>query len=69
MPIFEYRCTKCGHVSEVLIKGGRRRVPRCEKCGSRRTKKVFSSFAVGTSELPCSSANCPTCGDSTCPVR
>ena len=69
MPIFEYRCKKCGHVSEVLVKGQRARRPRCEKCGSRKTEKVFSSFAVGISGPPGSSAKCSTCPDRTCPMR
>ena len=33
MPIFEYKCAKCGHVMEVLLKSRTGATPTCEKCG------------------------------------
>ncbi len=64
MPIFEYKCTKCGHVTAFLEKPNTRHHHKCEKCGSDGTEKVFSTFAAksGTSS---SSSNCPT---GTCPL-
>jgi len=63
MPIFEYRCEKCGHVTSFLEKRGARRAHPCEKCGSKDTEKLFSTFAakVGSS----STSSCPT---GTCPL-
>ncbi|MEN6334502.1 MAG: zinc ribbon domain-containing protein [Phycisphaerales bacterium] len=46
MPIFEYRCSKCGHVMEVLHKTLNAESPKCEKCGAA-TNKLLSGFAVG----------------------
>jgi len=63
MPIFEYQCAKCGHVTSFLEKAGNTKTHACEKCGSRNTKKVFSTFAARSGES--SSDSCPT---GTCPI-
>jgi putative FmdB family regulatory protein len=65
MPIFEFKCAKCGHVMEVLQKSRTGEVPVCEKCGGSDLKKLLSGFAVGkTAAAPaCDSCfNGPTCG-------
>lgn len=40
MPIYEYRCKKCGHGFEVLSKMGAKN-PSCPQCG-RGTYRRFS---------------------------
>lgn len=47
MPLYEYKCRKCGAVSEYLEKQGEWHLfPRkCKKCGRRRTRRVVSSFS------------------------
>ena len=65
MPIFEYRCEACGHVSEFLEKAGSRGPHACEKCGSKDTKKVFSTFAAKSGGSSSSGSICPT---GTCPL-
>ena len=70
MPIFEYRCKRCGHVTAFLEKpdsGGRH---RCEKCGSTATEKLLSAFAAHSANPAAKSArpgsdSCPT---GTCPL-
>lgn len=50
MPIYEYRCAKCGHrwsVSESIADYGRRR-PACPKCKSRVVEQVFTPFFAKT---------------------
>jgi putative FmdB family regulatory protein len=64
MPLYEYRCAKCGNIVEVLEKadaGGRH---TCEKCGSRRMAKLISTFGVGAGARS-SGDSCPT---GTCPL-
>lgn len=74
MPIFEYRCAKCGHVMEVLHKNLKAEPPLCEKCGSPDVSKLLSGFAVGkTSQSPacdsCSSLPaCGGCSGGSCPM-
>jgi putative FmdB family regulatory protein len=66
MPIFEYRCKQCGHVTSFLEKAGRGRNHVCEKCGSKATEKLLSTFAANTkSNSGSSNSSCPT---GTCPL-
>lgn len=67
MPIFEYRCKKCGHATEFLESADSRRRHKCEKCGSTQTEKLFSAFAarVSSGSASTGSSSCPT---GTCPL-
>jgi len=66
MPIFEYKCEKCGHKVEFLEKSGGKNKHVCEKCGSSDMQKLFSGFSVGQSNsnsqsgLSCPTGTCPT---------
>jgi len=64
MPIFEYRCTECGHVTAFLEKANARRHHKCEKCGSADTEKMFSAFSAKSGGSS-SGSSCPT---GTCPL-
>ncbi len=55
MPIYEYRCKDCDAVSEILVRGQSDKI-RCEKCGSEKMEKLFSTF--GTSGGSSSSGAC-----------
>jgi putative FmdB family regulatory protein len=51
MPIYEYECRACGRVGSHVVLGKERKSrPQCPHCGSPRTKRVMSSFAVVESE-------------------
>jgi len=45
LPIYEYRCLKCGHQFEKLQKISDQPVSRCEKCNERVTR-VFHPVAI-----------------------
>ena len=45
LPIYEYRCLKCGHQFEKMQKISDRPVSRCEKCNERVTR-VFHPVAI-----------------------
>lgn len=45
MPIYEYRCQKCGEESEILVRNSAEK-PVCPKCGSKQLAKQFSVFAA-----------------------
>lgn len=40
MPIYEYRCTRCGDQSEVLQKITDRPLRKCEKCSGKLEKLI-----------------------------
>jgi len=65
MPLFEYRCKKCGHVTSFLEKSDGKGPHACEKCGCKDTEKVFSTFAARSGNSSSSSPACPT---GTCPL-
>ncbi len=50
MPLFEFKCKKCGKKFEELIMSSTRDdVVNCPHCGSTRVEKLMSTFASGTS--------------------
>lgn len=65
MPIFEYKCSQCGRISEFLETGGSKKARKCAHCGSRKLKKQLSVFAAGVSES--GSKRCHGCSDQSCP--
>ena len=75
MPIFEYKCNKCGHVMEFLEKTSGSPKNVCQKCSSSDLQKIYSGFAVGQSKSARQKCqNCPSspyqaslCSDSSCP--
>ena len=72
MPIFEYECSRCGHVTSFLEKAGAKGPHECEQCGSAKTKKACSTFAArGASEqAPACRDVCesPCCQAGQCPA-
>ena len=42
MPIYEYRCEKCGQVNEFLILGKRGQL-HCKECGGKNLTKLLSA--------------------------
>ncbi len=45
MPIFEYRCPRCGHVFEHLWRGPEKREDlHCPRCGAAPVEKRVSLF-------------------------
>lgn len=56
MPIYEYRCGKCGEEFEELVRGNEQ--PRCPVCGSEELGKKLSASAPPRSS-----------GENACPIR
>ena len=69
MPIYEYRCKKCGNEFEALVSQDRK--AKCMKCGSTRLEKLLSTFSANTqpTKLPCDSGTCSSgaCPTGSCP--
>ncbi|HTP97047.1 MAG TPA: zinc ribbon domain-containing protein [Burkholderiales bacterium] len=43
MPIYEYRCSACGHQEEVLQKVSDAPLKRCPKCGKSALQKMVTA--------------------------
>lgn len=51
MPIYEYRCRKCGKRFSVLtLRVSETAEPRCDKCGSQAADRLMSRFAMPKSD-------------------
>ena len=64
MPIYEYRCRRCGKIFEKIQKvneGGENL--ECPHCGGQKPEKVLSSFS--SSKGTESSSSCGPVGEST----
>ena len=60
MPIYEYRCKKCGHVTAFLEKPVTKKRHACQRCGSPKTDKLFSAFAAHAGHSASGDFSCPT---------
>ncbi len=67
MPIFEYKCTNCGKISEFLEKVDSGNAHICSFCGSKKLTKQFSTFSAVVKQSSAAS-KCHTCPSGrTCP--
>jgi len=51
MPIYEYKCRKCGRLTSVFLRSvAAAAETRCKACGSRSLERAISGFAYRRSE-------------------
>ncbi|MDX8414776.1 FmdB family zinc ribbon protein [Intestinicryptomonas porci] len=71
MPIFEYKCKKCGKVFEVVLTSSKRK-PKCPACNSSALEKLISVFSPvhsqksKTPKCECSESRGECCGNCMC---
>ena len=65
MPIYEYRCDKCGKLSEFLESHGSGAAKVCKHCGGSNLQKQLSTFAPRIKAGD--SKRCHGCADQKCP--
>jgi len=65
MPMYEFRCRKCGAEFEELLKRSDEKV-KCPKCGSTRLEKLFSRIGAVRGGSSDTGSSCPTCPTGTC---
>jgi len=68
MPLYEYKCQKCGQRFECLVNPGKDKDVVCDKCGSADVKKLISGFGIGggSSRIKASSSSCSSCSSGSC---
>lgn len=65
MPMYEYKCSKCNHQFEKLAKSmSSTDAVECPKCGSKKTDRALSVFAVSSQSgsQSAGSGECCPCG-------
>ncbi len=67
MPLFDFRCRRCGERFEALVKAGEAGAP-CPRCGAGDVEKLLSTFALrtGGSGGSGSGSGCAGCTASSC---
>lgn len=63
MPIYEYTCRQCNTKFEQLVRtmNGADKF-KCPECGSSKTARALSVFAVGPEGPRSAASDAPTCG-------
>lgn len=55
MPIYEYRCRKCGHKFELIRRlSDSDAAAKCPRCGGENPERLISAFGSGGSKDSCS---------------
>ena len=62
MPLYDYRCSDCGAVSEILVRGADGGSPRCSHCGGGSMERLLSSSYLIRTETRQPGTTC--CGSS-----
>lgn len=63
MPLYEYQCTDCGKLSEILVMSGSDRKVICPACGSAKMSRQISATSSLTGR---SGMSMPGPGDTSC---
>lgn len=50
MPLFDFRCTRCGHQFEALVRSQDVDAPRCPSCQAAALERLLPTFAVSSPE-------------------
>ena len=70
MPLYEFKCLKCGEIIEMLFKRSDEKIKmKCTSCGSENLERVISTtnFSInGKSGAPKSKSQTRTCGSGSC---
>ncbi|KPJ53029.1 hypothetical protein AMJ39_06045 [candidate division TA06 bacterium DG_24] len=69
MPIYEYRCRRCGGRVEALVYSSEEEEELvCPHCSSRELERTLSIFSLsgGSSSTSHSASSCSTCSATSC---
>ncbi|PKN64939.1 MAG: hypothetical protein CVU57_12485 [Deltaproteobacteria bacterium HGW-Deltaproteobacteria-15] len=60
MPIYEFRCNKCGMEFEQIVLSSKEEVP-CPGCGKEDTCRLMSSFSCNSSSPGSAGSSASSC--------
>ena len=67
MPIFEFKCRKCGEPFEVLFRSRDDNAAIvCPKCGSKKAERLLSAFAGKIGNTSAGGAECGSYAATSC---
>ena len=68
MPLYQYRCTKCGHDFELLTTIDKRNEACCPKCGEKAEQAWRGKGAFGPMKYSAKNQKCEDCPHQ-CPMH
>ncbi len=67
MPIYEFKCRKCGETFDVLYRSRDEKVAvACPECKSTKTRRMMSAFAGKIGNTSAGGASCGSCAATSC---
>jgi putative FmdB family regulatory protein len=67
MPIYEFKCRKCGETFDVLFRSRDEKLAvACPKCKSTRAQRQMSAFAGKIGNTGAGGASCGSCAATSC---
>lgn len=67
MPIYEFKCRKCGNTFDVLFRSRDEKVAvACPECKSTRTRRQMSAFSGKIGNTSAGGASCGSCAATSC---
>jgi putative FmdB family regulatory protein len=61
MPLYEYKCPKCGRRFEEIVTLSRADEVVCESCGYEKPERLMSTFATGFASAGSSVGSSSSC--------
>ena len=67
MPIYEFKCRKCDHTFEILVRNrNEKETVACPECRSKKTQRLMSAFAGRVGNTSAGGASCGSCSATRC---
>lgn len=67
MPIYEFRCTKCGNIQEFLLTGSSQEIElQCKECQGEEMERVMSTVSYSMPGSPSSRDSMPSATTRNC---
>ncbi|MCK4390869.1 MAG: zinc ribbon domain-containing protein [Desulfobacterales bacterium] len=64
MPLYEFRCPKCGHEFEQIVFLSDKGPMKCPKCGAAKAERLLSMFSSVTSAKKTGASFSSSCASS-----
>ncbi|MBW2035962.1 MAG: zinc ribbon domain-containing protein [Deltaproteobacteria bacterium] len=64
MPLYEFRCSKCGHEFEEIVFLTDKEPIKCPKCGASNPERLLSMFSSSSSSSDTPSYTASSCSTS-----
>ncbi|MBW1675722.1 MAG: zinc ribbon domain-containing protein [Deltaproteobacteria bacterium] len=64
MPLYEFRCPKCGHEFEQIVFSSDKGLVKCPKCAAPKPERLLSIFSSSTTGMRAGASVSSSCAPS-----